>query len=269
MEKRKDWVFRALLTSDRHIDHPDSDWALQKQHLEEAAALGAPVLDAGDLLCVMQSKFDKRSSKSALKVEHLRDNYIDAVIEDTAEKLAPWANLMPVILSGNHEQAVSERFETSISDRLCERLKTLTGATVYHGGYGAAISFAFVGADKRTHTVNVWLEHGAGGGGVITADMIALFRKTSYLSDFQIIGCGHTHDKWSRTIHRLRRTQSGKLFEEEVVLVKLGTYKREYHSGHGGWATRRGGAPKPVGAYWVEFRWCTRTDRIIYRAVEA
>ncbi len=97
------------------------------------------------------------------KLERLRDNYLDAVVESTAEKLAPWAHLMPVVLSGNHEPAVVDRYETSLTDRLVEPLKVMTGATVYHGGYGAAVSFAFVGPDGRARTVNVWVEHGAGG----------------------------------------------------------------------------------------------------------
>ena len=256
------------MTSDRHIDHPDSDWELQLQHLDEAASTSSPVLDAGDLLCVMQSKFDKRSSKSSIRIEHLRDNYLDQVVATTAEKLAPWAHLMPVILSGNHEHAIVERYETSLTDRLCERLKALTGATVHHGGYGAAITFQF-GEDGRTYSVNMWMEHGAGGGAPVTGDLIAMFRKATYLPDFSIVCSGHTHDKAVRSLQRLRLSDKGRLFEDELILLKLGTYKREFHNGRGGWATRRGMAPKPAGAWWVEFTWDRTSQRVVYKIIPA
>ena len=269
MKRTKDWSFRVLLTSDRHIDSPDSDWDLQQEHLNQARESGSPVLDAGDLFDAMQGKNDKRGSKGGVRPEHKTDTYFDDIVVTTAEKLAPWADLIPVFLSGNHEQSVVDRLETSLMERLVERLKTLTGETVYHGGYGAAISFVFVGEEGKTRSVNLWMEHGAGGGGPVTGDLIAMYRKATYLPDFQIVCSGHTHDQAYRKLQRLRRSPNGKLYEDTMHLVKLATYKHEYHCGRSGWHARRGAAPKPVGAWWVEFRWCNKTEKVVLKLIEA
>lgn len=269
MQKRRDWMFRVLLTSDRHIDSPDSDWGLQKEHLDQARETNSPVLDAGDLFDAMCGRNDKRGSKGGLRPEHKSDTYFDDLVVTTAEKLAPWVDLIPVFLSGNHEQAVVDRLETSLMERLTERLRLLTGTTVFHGGYGAAFSFAFVGDDRRTRTVNLWMEHGAGGGGPVTGDMIAMYRKATYLPDFHVVASGHTHDQAYRQLQRLRRSQYGTLSEDTLHLIKLASYKHEYRSGHGGWHARRGAAPKPIGAWWLEFRWDCRTEKIVLRAVTA
>lgn len=267
MVRRNDWTFRVLLSSDRHIDSPDSDWDLQKQHLQEAAETGSPVLDCGDLFDIVCGKSDKRASKSGVKPEHNSSTYIDDVIEDTAEKLAPWAHLFPVMLSGNHEQYAIDKLETSMMDRLVERLRVLTGAKVHHGGYAAAVTFVFVDDNKRPHSINLWMEHGAGGGAPVTGDMISMYRRATYLPDFHVACSGHTHDRVVRSLQRLRRTQYGKLVEDELILVKLPSYKREFQGGHGGWHARRGAPPKPVGAAWLEFRWCRRSEKVLYRVV--
>ena len=267
MQKTKDWRFRVLLSSDRHIDSTDSDWRLQKEHLEDAASTHSPVLDCGDLFDVIGGKSDKRANKSGVRPEHHSSTYIDDVIEDAADKLAPYAHLFPVILSGNHEQYIIDRLETSMMDRLIERLRVLSGAKIHHGGYGASVSFAFDGSDGKTRSINLWMEHGAGGGGPVTGDLIAMYRKATYLPDFHIACSGHTHDRAAKSLQRLRRTQYGKLIEDEMLLLKIPSYKHEYQSGHGGWHARRGAAPKPLGAWWIEFRWCCRTNRVLYRAI--
>jgi predicted phosphodiesterase len=269
MRRTNDWRFRVLLTSDRHIDSPDSDWDLQKEHLNQARKFGAPVLDAGDLFDYCGGKNDKRRSKSGVRPEHSTDTYIDDVIATTAEMLAPWADIIPIILSGNHEHSLVEHLETSVSERLIERLKILTGAEVYHGGYGAAITFSFVDEKGKTRSVNLWMEHGAGGGGPVTGDMIAMYRRSTYLPDFNIVASGHTHDQAYRKLQRLRLSAYGKLSEDTMHLVKLATYKREFREGHGGWHTRRGAPPKPRGAWWIEFSWCHRTERVVVKLIEA
>lgn len=269
MERTKSWSFRALLTSDRHIDSPDSDWNLQVEHLDEARRSGAPVLDAGDLFDAMCGKTDKRASKSGLRLEHKSSTYIDDLVSTTAEKLAPWADIIPVFLSGNHEQSIVDKLETSLMDRLVERLMTMTGETIYHGGYGAAFSFVFHDDNHPMSTVNLWMEHGAGGGGPVTGDLISMYRKATYLPDFHIAASGHTHDRAVRSLQRLRRTQAGKLMEDEMLLLKLPSYKHEFQGGYGGWHARRGAAPKPIGAWWLEFRWCKRTERVLYGVVAA
>ena len=269
MRRVKDWKFRCLLTSDRHIDSPDSDWDLQKEHLNQAREIDAPICDAGDLFDAIQGKNDKRRAKSGVKERYNTCTYVDDLVDQTAEDLKPWADLFAVFLSGNHEQSLIDHLETSIMNRMLERLRFMTGHSIHHGGYGASIAFAFVDESGKTRTECMWMEHGAGGGGPVTGDLIAMYRKATYLPDFSIVASGHTHDKAYRVLQRLRRSYNGKLYEDSIHLVKLATYKNEFQNGYHGWHARRGAAPKPTGAWWLEFGWCGRTEKITINLIAA
>jgi UDP-2,3-diacylglucosamine pyrophosphatase LpxH len=269
MQRKADWKFRVLVTSDRHIDSPDSDWELQKEHLNQAREIDAPVLDAGDLFDIINSKNDKRRSKSGVRERYNTSTYVDEVVDQTADDLKPWADLFAVFLSGNHEQSLVDHAETSLMNRMLERIRFMTGVNIHHGGYGASIAFAFVDETKRVRTECMWMEHGAGGGGPVTGDLIAMYRKATYLPDFSIIASGHTHDQAYRMLQRLRRSPNGKLYEDTVHLVKLASYKKEFQKGFHGWHARRGAAPKPVGAWWIEFGWCRREEKVTIKLIAA
>ncbi len=266
--RKKGWKFRVLLSSDRHIDSPDSDLILQKRHLDEATEINAPVIDGGDLFDVMQSRQDKRASKGGIRPEHNTDTYIDDVIRTTAAFLAPYAEQMPILLSGNHDVKSVELLETSMMDRLVERVRMMTDAEMYHAGYGAAISFAFMteGTPKSSMVHNLWIEHGAGKGGASISELTA---KAKYFPDFHIMASGHTHNKAQESIQRLRRGRTGKLYEDEMLLLKLCTYKKEHKGGHSGWHVRRGAPPKPTGAWWLEFYYDSAAECVKYRAIAA
>ena len=74
LERRQDWEFKILITSDQHWDNPKSNREMQIEHLDQAKAIGAPVMSAGDFFCLMQGTFDKRANKAALRPEHQTDN---------------------------------------------------------------------------------------------------------------------------------------------------------------------------------------------------
>ena len=95
-----------LLSSDRHWDNPHSDRKLQKKHLEQAKERNAKILDFGDLFCVMQGKYDRRASKSNVRPEHQKDNYLDAVVNTAVDWFSPYADLFAMISEGNHESAI-------------------------------------------------------------------------------------------------------------------------------------------------------------------
>ena len=94
---------RFLLSSDRHWDNPHSDLKLQKQHLNEMLDTNAYMIDCGDLFCLMQGKYDRRSNKSDIRPEHNKENYLDAVIDGAIDFFTPYASNILLIGEGNHE----------------------------------------------------------------------------------------------------------------------------------------------------------------------
>ena len=120
MQRRKEWKFRVLLTSDRHIDSPDSHWELQKEHLNQAREIDAFICNAGDHFDIINSKNDKRRSKSSVRERYNTSTFVDEVVDQTAEDLKPWADLFAVFHSGNHKQSLVDHAETSLMNRMLE-----------------------------------------------------------------------------------------------------------------------------------------------------
>lgn len=262
----KDWTFRCLVTGDRHWDNPDSNHKLQQEHLEEAKAIGAPVIDIGDFLCLMQGKYDPRSSKSKVRPEHNTDNHLGDVVSSAVDFFSDYKDELVVIGVGNHEASVSKRIELSITDLLVDGLRA-NGSNVYNGQFSGFVLFRFQDG-KSVRQVTMHYDHGYGGGSPVTADMPSHARRQAFLPDADIIVSGHTHDAWARKIARKRVNGAGKVYLDEQLHIKVPTYKDEYKDGSGGWHVETGKPPKPVGAYWVEFV-CRENRTITYKAIEA
>lgn len=244
--------FRFLLRSDAHHDNPKCDQALERRHLAEAVESGAGIIDAGDLFCMMQGKYDKRADKSACRFEHQSGDYIDAVIRTAAEFYQPFAHHFIVIGEGNHESAIRKRHETDPTTRLVERINTEAKSQIQRGGYGGWVRFMF-------HR-NTWQDsrilhyyHGTGGGGPVTRGVIQTNRLAVFNPDADIVLTGHTHDEWILPITRQRLSNAGVPYHDEQLHVRTPGYKDAWDDGYGGWETERMLGPKPKGAAWLTF----------------
>ena len=247
------WEQWFLLRSDAHWDNPDSRHDLQLKHLDEAKERGAGVLDFGDLFCLMQGKYDPRASKSKVRPEHQVDNYLDAIIKTAANFHEPYAHLWVAQGHGNHESAIMKRQETDMIGRFAQVLRDRTGAPFPVTGYTGWVCFSFKIWKTQRQRIRLWHNHGYGGGGPVTKDMIQRNRQLAYLDNADIICTGHTHDSWLTKDMRIRLNDALSVEHRPVVVVKCPTYKDEYKSGVGGWHVATGKPPKPLGAYWLRF----------------
>jgi hypothetical protein len=278
IKKNRDWEAWALLSADRHWDNPKSLWDLQKEHLELAKERSAIVIDAGDFFCCMQGKYDKRSSKSAVRPEHQGDDYLDSLVETAAEFFKPYRDNMLLIGGGNHESSIKSRHETDLIERLVSQLNVGKKTKVYNGHFGGYVSFWFTfgkldlsrgGGNRSVNKINLKYVHGWGGGGPITQDMIAQSRRAMMYPDADIILTGHTHDSWvmDRQVEKL--STSGKISLMSQTAIKTPTYKEEYGTGKGGWHVETGKPPKPVGAYWLRFFFSHKLNQVDYEVIRA
>lgn len=246
-----------LLTADRHWDNPHSDHALQIKHLNQAAKLGAGVLDFGDFFCAMQGKYDPRASKDCLRHEHRVDDYFDALVDTAVEFFTPYKNLFIKIAAGNHETAVKKRHEIDLTKRLVKGL----GGVVQIGDYTGWVQFRFIdGSSNKLDIVNLWYTHGYGGGGPVTKGVIQTARRAAYNPDANIIVTGHIHEDWDLTVIRQRLMPDYTIKLEPQLHIQVPTYKDEFKTS--GWAIERGSPPKPVGARWLRFR-KSRGDAVV------
>lgn len=249
---------RVLLQSDVHWDNPHCDRALFHDHLKQARAHDAPVIDNGDFFCAMQGKWDKRANKNDLRPEHQTARYLDALVATGAEDLEPYRDLLTVRGQGNHERSILKRHETHLTERLVERLRA-KGGTVYTGGYSGFIIFSVTYEQGRRRPYKMFYHHGWGGGGPVTRGVIQTNRQAVYLADADFVWTGHTHDAWQVPIARIRLNQDCTSIEHtRQTHLRTAGYKEEYVNGYDGWHVERGGPPKPVGAAWLVFRFPKR-----------
>lgn len=246
-----------LCSADRHWDNPNSDLDLQRKHLDQAMDRKAGILDFGDLFCAMQGKFDKRSSKSSLRIDHLQSDYYDALVDSAAEWFWPYARRFIRIAYGNHETSVLTKHETDITKRLVKALnRGRRKHKVHLGGYSGWVLFLFrdMATKRITHRKKLWYIHGYGGGGPVTKGVIQSNRQAVYIPDADLVINGHIHEEWVLPITRQRLDNQGNIWRDEQLHIRIPSYKDEYGDGSGGWHVERGGPPKPIGAIWLTFK---------------
>jgi hypothetical protein len=245
-----------LLSSDRHHDNPHSDHDLELKHLREAVKRGAGIVDGGDLFCAMGGRGDPRRAKHGVtRPEHaMANDYFDSLERHAGDFYCPFARNFVVIARGNHETSVLKNQETDLTERLCERLSSMSGHRVHSGGYGGWVQFRMK-YGTQVFTLNMKYFHGSGGGGLMTMDTLRVRRIASWTPDADVIMGGHTHDQWIMAVERERlKTKNGD-YKVEISTqhhVRCGTYKDEYGDGYGGWHIERGGPPKSLGAVWMK-----------------
>lgn len=262
-EKGNSLKQKFFLCSDIHYDNPKTKRKLFHSHMKQAVEEGAKIIIVGDLLCLMEGKYDKRSNKNILP-ENTGGNYLDLVINNTANDLLPYAENILLITQGNHETAVSNRHETYVLERLVERMNLLANTRIQVGAYDGYLTYAVDFYGSRC-SLDIGYSHGRWGG-VVTKGALGVSRYAAYMPDCDVHITGHTHDGFIMTYPRMKKNVSKKSVEvKKQWHVKLGTYKEEFSKGEG-WATEKIGTPKHIGGAWMEaeFKRGKNTDVKIY-----
>jgi hypothetical protein len=253
------WEMWCLLRSDVHHDNPKCDWKLEKRHLDEALERKAIIIDNGDLFCAMQGKYDKRSSKSCIRKEHMDGDYLDSLVNTAAEFYAPYMELPWIFGRGNHETAIQKAHETDLTERLVEKLKDRYGAEqAFTSGYSGWVRFIL--DYGKSEQIKLHHYHGSGGGGPVTRGVIQTNRMAVYTPDAHIILTGHTHDEWIVPITRQRITERGVPYHDEQLHVRAAGYKDAWGDGYSGWEVETAKGPKPKGAQWLRFSYKRTPD---------
>jgi len=260
-----DWRQRYLLLADVHFDSPHCNRRLLRSLLQEAQETGAGVFCFGDWFDGMQGRDDKRSDKSALMPQYKAGDYVNCLVDDSAEFLAPYAGNFVFLADGNHETGLRKHLEVDILLLLAGRLN------VAKMGYSGFVRFLFSrAAGKGGNTSRVlFFHHGSGGGGEITQGIMRAQRQQSWVGDADIYIGGHHHVDWVTRMERLRLSANGTVYRDTVMHMSLPTLKDEFDMA-GGFHVERGRAPRPQGAYWLEFRHdCAEHGRVCFDVARA
>lgn len=252
-DKRADWEQWVLMTADRHIDNIHSNIEMQKRHLDLAKQRNAIVIDAGDLFDAMQGKSDRRSSKSSIRPENVRSDYINSLQELAYDILSPYSKQIAVLFEGNHETGILKHLEYNMHSALCRDLRR-DGSQVVHMGYRGYVRFRFVSrVSNNSFMLTAYVLHGSGGGGPVTKGVIQTNRRAVYLPDANIVFSGHIHEAWVLPVMRSRLLSTGQERIDKQYHIQIPTYKDEFTGLSGGYHHENGRPPKPIGAWWLRF----------------
>ena len=249
-----------LLLSDVHFDSVYCERKLLKQVLDEAVEKNAVIMFNGDFFDMMQSRNDKRGTKSSLRKEYLGDNYFDLVIDDAFNFLKPYAKNIALMADGNHETAITKNYETNPLDRLCYILRKDADSKVEHTGYQSWVNLMFESVQNSYASFNIKLHHGSGGNARVTKGVIEHNRMSSYVEGADLIWLGHTHTQYCMhsTVERLKNNNNFDIRLEKVYHIRTGCWKQEYKEG--GWSVEKGFSPSEIGGYWVELKAIRRIE---------
>jgi hypothetical protein len=241
-----------LLASDIHLDNPKCNRKLLLQHLNECRANNGYALFFGDVLCVMQGKRDRRSSKGAIRPEHLGSNYFDLVFRESADLLKPYGDMILMMGDGNHETAVLSNQEVDPLENVI-RLMRSEGAVTEHMGYQGFVRFVFYRGDNEcVRRCTLFFHHGTWGG-IITKGTMGGGRYAAIAPDADLIVNGHNHERSIVAHPCYRISDNGKAWIEQRWHLQTGTYKQEF-GGTGGWAVEKIVMPKSLGGIWLTLK---------------
>jgi UDP-2,3-diacylglucosamine pyrophosphatase LpxH len=257
-----------LLLSDIHFDSAYCERKLLKETLDQALEKDAIIMFNGDFFDLMQSRNDRRGTKSSLRKEYLGDNYFDLVIDDAFNFLKPYAKNIAIMADGNHETAITKNYETNPLDRLCYILRKDGNSNVEHTGYQSWVNVHFEFEKNAFTSYNIKLHHGSGGNARVTKGVIEHNRMSSYVEGADLIWLGHTHTQYCmhNTVERLNNNSGFEVRLERVHHIRTGCWKQEYKEG--GWSVEKGFSPSEIGGYWVELKASRITDEKKKRRVD-
>lgn len=261
--RSKKWEFWVLAASDIHLDSIHCNRKLLTKHLQQALERDAAIIMPGDILDCLQGVGDKRASKRELASYLNVDNYWDKLVESAADFFAPYSSHIAVISEGNHEHSVKQYHETDLLQRLIGHLNITTKSGIFFGLYSGWLKIVF---DESVSSKMVLLNYHHGTG---YTKQNAFTKRGAYHPDADIMLFGDKHVRWKDWADRKRITVTGKVYQDQQLLLGMPGYKDEDGDGSGTYANRKGFKPTHQGAWWIRFHWDTADKALRYEAIEA
>lgn len=247
------------LTSDEHVDNKQCATGLLKQHLQEASERGAWWLNNGDLMCLMQGKYDPRRDRSGLREEFRGNDYLDAVHRYTHELVSPHAHRLIELGQGNHESKILQHCQTDMVERLVGSLNMEHGTSILKGGYGGYVLFRMQYGTQRK-TIVMYRHHGSGRGGGVNKATNVVARKATWIIDADLIWTGHTHDSWVVDHPRQRISIPGRITYDVQTHFKTPGYLCGPMYNEGGWVVEKDFPPTVLGSVMLKLGFSNQLD---------
>ncbi len=250
---------RFMLSSDEHLDNAHCERWLYKTHLDQAVKEDAKIILNGDLMCLMQGRYDRRSDRTNLDPLFQGNDYLDAVARFVVDFLEPYADRIVMIGRGNHETAILKHCQTDMIERVVAALNDRCGSKILSAGYGGWVLFRMNRGQQRK-TIRMFRHHGAGGASPRTKGVLQIDTMSAWLPDADLVWTGHTHTEWVVPKARQRITDTGFLYYDECLHFKTPGYKPGLKDNFEGWETEKMFSPTTMGCAMLELGYDARRE---------
>jgi len=205
------------------------------------------------LFDIMGMRMDFRSTKSDIKEALREENYVNLVVQEVAEFLAPYIDCIGIITVGNHEKEFEKRAELYLLEILNLYLHKMTGKEVLisneYAGYIIMIG-------KRTEDNNssasctIFFNHGKDSNAAMSLGALNVKRNAATI-DADIFISGHIHRNLLAPLNRVYCSPAGIINVKEQLHIQLGTAKES--KGVDYFSARKGFDPASTSFYDITF----------------
>lgn len=265
-------VVPTLAVSDVHYDSVKCKRDLLKSHLDEIKEADGLIFIFGDWFDVMATYGDKRMKREQVDTRYIvrGRSYLDVVIEDSVEFLAPYADNIALISYGNHETTIRKYHDTDPLRRLVFGLNAKCNSNIQLGQYSGFIFMQFsYHKGTSTWSKTIHYHHGFGGNAKRSKGMLDVQIEVMKYPDVDIMFRGHDHQKWhDPSTTRMRVTQKGKVYKDSVNYIKTGSYKDGIGEGKQGWEVEKNFLPTCMGGWFTDYLY-NKNEGVKIRLTEA
>ena len=244
------WLIKPL--GDIHLGSVNCDEALLDKDIQWILKNDAFWIGMGDYCEFISPKDVRFRPEDTAPWCRSEKDIAEAQIRRLVGKLGPIKHLCIGLCKGNHEDQIYDRYDNNVYARLLRHLKFEDRRIrLDTRGFIRLIFRRQTGDSKHSSkTVDIFVEHGYGGGRMEGAPALALGRLAKNYHA-QIFMEGHRHRELSMVDERIS-ARGSKLVGEKLALICSGTYLKSWQIDTEIYAERRQYPPKPTGTPVVE-----------------
>lgn len=218
------------LMSDIHIDSATFDEKRCFADLDYFAGRDASIFINGDLVDGIFPTDRKRYARSRDGFDN--DAQINALVDYTVDKLAPWADFIDYIGFGNHEVSIVKYNNTDIIHLIAKGLngkRSKTLEPIRRSGYVGFIDLIFSRGDGAVRRFTIYRDHGKGAGSPVTKGSISLNRLYStYVADMYWLGHTHVSLIDSKSQWSIGVSSKGNIYQKNKIGIITPGYNRNF-----------------------------------------
>ena len=211
---------------DVHLDSRECDREGFRKMLDARAALPNHRFFGGGDLCNLVMPRDLKRHRPSVPAPGYgeRDDYINALIEDTMQFITRGGARWDWIGLGNHEDEAIKRHSVDVVRILCDK------AGVEYGSYSGWARYVI---GRRTNPKNkisfTLLYHHGAWGGVVIKGMGGAWRWASRYNPWNVFCFGHGHQSASVWEPCITRNQQDGVHVYNQCVVQCGTWAKSYN----------------------------------------